>query len=1331
MLESGSQIDRTLGHLQEAVGIRFSQDVLEILRNSPSPGESEPQFPLGITTTKILLGLLFHGIYSNLASPALREFSALVGPNEIARLQSLYRELGPYEDRETARNPDGNSFPFSEETLELLERAAHHARQQDREITAEHLLIALVREPSAGCLWLFSDHPEIWDEVTRSLSHYESKWTQDNSEKFQSPNGYPLWSSIRKRLSLSEPVLLFHKWVVEVIVRLSPRSILTVESLFYLLIEHEAMHGEILKGVCKQIASRLKSPPFQSAFLQLQRAEGDPPESDFPMTLDCLEVWNEADQVRRQLESPFLSLEHFFAALLTYSKTGETPGQWLESEVGIHPDVFLERFAENVENFDPASADAWSKVLFAPQRAGRSRLRSEDLNATTRIPSIEQMVAIGDQLRNIGIRLSYCLSSSLSFACSLVLVQREKSEFGNLDLATFFFGFLKQGIRESGEPNLASRSLPGNLVAALGLDERDLNELTENVSTKPGDFESSLRLSDDLLLALQRSNEIRNRCSPKGDWVSARHFLGYLLDGSVSFSLPNGLSLADILDRSTAEQVLLHHLAFYGNEDDASQWEQLLGSTGASRPRDASLPGNEFQPKREANDHELCLNVDAYAQAVAQLLRDADKENDFVLAIYGPWGRGKTTLMRKVKPLLAPSSNTAEAGSYAFVDFSAWKYPTRPEVWIHLYEQITQRAVKVPVKPGKTEAASDKATPATKSQKDDSSRKSEPFVDSFWQKSRLAFRMGLLRSGWSPLLTGLIFLFITRLPLVEAVEWLRIGLGGFGALLLIGFAFSAFQFGRRLRMRYLSLPDHSESLGMQAVIGRDLANLLQVWLAPASANEPIPGQIDFRPGKPGFWGTFVVVLLIAATFVVAGLRIPQPAPTQGGSSKPPAGVTPPPSTPPRAPDTATPEPTTTAPQSAVSTPTPATSTPTPAASTPAPATLTPAPPEAAPAPSPAPPEILIRDLLQQWVIANPSQDTIQRPAPSIDSEAPPSPLAYWISVSVLSLAGIALICFFILLARPLIRHEKLLLTIDDLDRCEPDQMLAVIESLRLFLDNVQISRRLQVVMLVDQRFLGNALLKRARENGLLLSPKTQASRRYVREQREKFFVAELGLPQISPENLSEMINKHLGPGEPERSEPLVTPSVDTSPLQTANKTSGATLPEERLRDIKTNPGPGTESRPSSNQGTNSKPPLLEPKENTTPESPQTTRPTPNPIAAPIGFSTKTIQSVRFSKAERDHLLKAIPELHQNEATPRQIRASVVRYQLARMLLHHLGRPMTEDSVSEILHAIRAQLDSPSHIEGVSVIDQVAHSVVCPDIAYSDESPLISSASPSE
>lgn len=1018
---------------------------------------------------------------------------------------------------------------------------------------------------------------------------------------------------------------------------------------------------------------------------------------------------------------------HIALAIISSHAPGVTTAL---SEGGTDVGNAIEVLLANFRSYDPSLANVAGHMLRASSEGNpihsiieASHLGSESNQSLQ--PALPDLASLRKELTGANLdtfdRFGREHAPNLSLSCRGVLLiswemaarLEEDHQFSSVSPALLYAAFLMTGIYEAKEPYSES-SLSSSVVGGLSMNEGALLAGYSNyreVYRSTLVSNSGVRATNGFIAVWQEATSIRNSCSP-GEVVAARHLLGAFIrlsrrEPSISQELAIfGFPIAEIV------KILHEHLKFYAATDRSKAWDvQLAELLEGHDTASDGLPGNEFQPKREANDHELCLNVDAYARAVAQLLRDADKENDFVLAIYGPWGRGKTTLMRKVKPLLAPSSSTAEAGSYAFVDFSAWKYPTRPEVWIHLYEQIAQRAVKVPTKPGTVETGPGNPRPSTKDQTDEASRKPEPFVDSFWQKSRLAFRMGLLRSGWTPLLTGLIFLFVTRLPLVEAVEWLRIGLGGFGALLLIGFAFSAFQFGRRLRMRYLSLPDHSENLGMQAVIGRDLANLLQVWLAPASANDPNPGQIDFRPGKPGFWGTFCVVLLIAATFVIAGLRIPRPESTQDGFSKPQAETTTSPSLRPQAAASATPEPTATAPQAA----TPAT--PATPATSPGAVNEATAPTEAAPAPSPAPSEILARDLLQQWVTANPSQNILQGPAPRIEPIPQPSPLAYWISVSVLSLAGTTLIFFFISLARPLVRHEKLLLTIDDLDRCEPDQMLAVIESLRLFLDNVQISRRLQVVMLVDQRFLGNALLKRARENGLMLAPQTPPSRRYVREQREKFFVAELGLPQISPESLSEMIDKHLGSEEREPSDPLSTPTVGTSPSPTSNKTPGAPLPEERLRATKMNEGSETESPRPSDQVTGSKPSFSEPKPSIAPESPQTSRSTPNPVSDPIGFSTKTIRSVRFSQAERDQLLKAIPELHQQEATPRQIRAAVVRYQLARMLLLHLGQPITEESVSKILQAIASQLNGTAATNAETVITQVAHAVVCPDMEY--------------
>ena len=89
---------------------------------------------------------------------------------------------------------------------------------------------------------------------------------------------------------------------------------------------------------------------------------------------------------------------------------------------------------------------------------------------------------------------------------------------------------------------------------------------------------------------------------------------------------------------------------------------------------------------REAGDDELCLNVEDYATALAQLFSGAD-EGEFCLAVYGPWGRGKTFLMRRLDLALRALDK-----EYRTITFSAWKYPSAPEVWVYLYEAFANGA---------------------------------------------------------------------------------------------------------------------------------------------------------------------------------------------------------------------------------------------------------------------------------------------------------------------------------------------------------------------------------------------------------------------------------------------------------------------------------------------------------------------------------------------------------------------------------------------------------------------------------------------------------------
>ena len=96
------------------------------------------------------------------------------------------------------------------------------------------------------------------------------------------------------------------------------------------------------------------------------------------------------------------------------------------------------------------------------------------------------------------------------------------------------------------------------------------------------------------------------------------------------------------------------------------------------------------------DEGEAALGVDDYAEALARVMDTSIR--DFFFAILGPWGRGKTFLLRRLVELL-PSfrSSGVTTRDHIPVWFSAWKYPRTPELWVHLYETLASEARAAPM----------------------------------------------------------------------------------------------------------------------------------------------------------------------------------------------------------------------------------------------------------------------------------------------------------------------------------------------------------------------------------------------------------------------------------------------------------------------------------------------------------------------------------------------------------------------------------------------------------------------------------------------------------
>ncbi|MET4279346.1 MULTISPECIES: P-loop NTPase fold protein [unclassified Bradyrhizobium] len=156
---------------------------------------------------------------------------------------------------------------------------------------------------------------------------------------------------------------------------------------------------------------------------------------------------------------------------------------------------------------------------------------------------------------------------------------------------------------------------------------------------------------------------------------------------------------------------------------------------------------------------------------------------------------------------------------------------------------------------------------------------------------------------------------------------------------------------------------------------------------------------------------------------------------------------------------------------------------------------------------------------------------------STEERTPPLTLAdasHWavLALWVLLSAGLIFLPRYSVRRRP----EKVLLVVDDLDRCTPSEMLSVIENVRLLLDDKEINRRMQVLMLVDEGVLNHAIAlryasmitERSRLLGESAAAHDNATADIVAEQIEKLFACYLRLSKLSADDVKQLVTKLAG-----------------------------------------------------------------------------------------------------------------------------------------------------------------------------------------------------------
>jgi hypothetical protein len=269
-------------------------------------------------------------------------------------------------------------------------------------------------------------------------------------------------------------------------------------------------------------------------------------------------------------------------------------------------------------------------------------------------------------------------------------------------------------------------------------------------------------------------------------------------------------------------------------------------------------------------------------------------------------------------------------------------------------------------------------------------------------------------------------------------------------------------------------------------------------------------------------------------------------------------------------------------------------------------------------------------------------------------------------------------------------------------------MLAVVESLRLFLDKTEMSSRLQVAMLIDREIFKRAIIKKGTENGMMGTNDNKS--RFFREQEEKLFVASLQLTQLNPHHVSDLAVKFIYGQYRQQLMEEIRILKEKEQLATPTKTGAETAfkPEGHgERAVPTHDHEEAKVKvsadPAGQAGAKSDVDDVTAKRH---QAEEELRKAGGLLASkqlqtPTG--EESVLDVQFTPGERTLLKETLEELNAFELTPRSIRAFVLRYQLVRLLLQKV-KPRPKPN--QVITALAARLFPGSEVDSKNISPQI-------------------------
>ncbi|HVU37143.1 MAG TPA: P-loop NTPase fold protein [Opitutales bacterium] len=299
--------------------------------------------------------------------------------------------------------------------------------------------------------------------------------------------------------------------------------------------------------------------------------------------------------------------------------------------------------------------------------------------------------------------------------------------------------------------------------------------------------------------------------------------------------------------------------------------------------------------------------------------------------------------------------------------------------------------------------------------------------------------------------------------------------------------------------------------------------------------------------------------------------------------------------------------------------------------------------------------------------------------------APAQTPYYWPQITATGCVAVLCLCLLDWVINGGAPPERVLLVVDDLDRCDLRQLLSVIESIKLQVEDREISRRVQVAMLVEEDILKSAILEKYRS---LRAPGESrpsegwfSDARLFYENGEKLFNAHLRLPPLGESELLDIVKKIVG-REREYATALKRQETQTEIERLNRRIDSGKDWDFWERTSPEDPG-GREYSLSAGEiaaDVTQREALK--------QQLALAQPIP-PAPAPVEPAVKFEQSEYIFEANEEAALQAAVPLLQKSAAgrslgPRALRAFIFRYQLARLLLSQLNVPWTPEQLTKEL-----------------------------------------------